>query len=109
MLMDIEWGAIFSIITFMAVIIGIIVNIKGLMNRRDEQVITDTLRDAKLDSILDKVIVLTADQKGIETTLKNHSDRLIIAEETYKSIQDKLKEICADFKEHNENENNRVS
>lgn len=89
---------ILSIVTLTAVILGIIVNFTSLRNRRDEQVKADTVRDTKLDSILSTVNRLTADQANIETVLRKHSDRILIAEQTGKAVEAKLKELCDDAK-----------
>lgn len=84
---------IVSYITLGAVIIGAIVNITGLIGRRESKAAADARMEVKLDNIFSKVDSIEKKQDGIEATLTAHGERIKAVEESTKSAHHRIDEI----------------
>lgn len=92
-------GDVLQAITLGAVILGVVVNVSGLMTKRDAQVTADARRDVKLDTILEKVGKIDTHQERTDKTLADHEGRIIKVEECAKTTEERLKELCVEHKE----------
>jgi len=80
-------------ITLGAVIIGAIVNISGIVGKRESRAAADARVEVKLDNIYSKVESIERRQTSFETTLQQHENRIIKVEESTKSAHHRIDEI----------------
>ncbi|MDF2591980.1 MAG: hypothetical protein K0S75_1446 [Clostridia bacterium] len=80
-------------ITLGAVIIGAIVNISGMVGKRESRAAADARMEVKLDNIYNKVDNIERRQTSFETTLQQHETRIIKVEESTKSAHHRIDEL----------------
>lgn len=85
---------VLSAITLGAVILTAIVQIVALISKHDTQVISDARRDAKLDTILEKMEGMATLEKAVH----NHEERLFKSEQNQEQIAIKLNDLCEEHK-----------
>lgn len=85
-----------SAITLGAVVLSAIVQIVGLVSRHDTQVVADARRDAKLDTILEKMESMST----LEKTVNALGERMYKNELEQKGLKKTLEDLC---EEHREN------
>lgn len=87
---------IISVVTLGAVILGSVVNVATLVNKRDAQVAADAKRDAKLDSLLERMEELSI----LEKDVKEHGDRITVVEQVSKAMSNKLDDLYCEHKSY---------
>jgi len=89
-----------AMITLMAVVLSIVVNVVGLINKRETKASIEAHRDAKIDNILSKVEYIAIKQNAFEETIKQHAERITVVEQSNKAAWYRLDElICKVRKE----------
>ena len=83
-------AVIVSYITLGAVIIGAVVNVTGLIGKRESKAAADARMEVKLDNIYSKVESIEKKQTTIETTLNTHENRITKVEERAKSAHHRI-------------------
>lgn len=91
-------GDVLTAITLGAVILGAIVNIVGLVSKREATVAAEARREVKLDNILDRTDAIGKRQEEFNTTLKDHETRLTKVEAKADNTCEKLNELCTEHK-----------
>lgn len=80
-------------ITLGAVVIGAIVNISGIVGKRESRAAADARLEVKLDNIYNKVESIERRQTSFEATLQQHESRIIKVEESTKSAHHRIDEL----------------
>lgn len=91
-------GDVLTAITLGAVILGAIVNIVGLVSKREATVVAEARRDVKLDNILERTNSISVRQEEFNTSLQSHEIRLTKVEAKTDSTCEKLNELCTEHK-----------
>lgn len=88
-----DMSTIISLITLGAVIIGAVVNISGLVGKREAKAAADARIEVKLDNIYTEVRGIKEEQSGIKSTLTDHEKRITKVEESTKSAHHRIDEL----------------
>lgn len=88
-----EFQTIISLITLGAVIIGAVVNVSGLVGKREAKAASDARMEVKLDNIYSKVDNIEKRQTTTETLLQAHENRITKVEESTKSAHHRIDEL----------------
>lgn len=94
--MEIE---VISAITLGAVILSSVVNVVGLVSKRDAQVSAEAKRDVKLDNILERMEGFSTHQNAVEEAVKAQGERLTIVEQSNKSLWHKVDDLYSEHRE----------
>ena len=89
---------ILSAITLGAVILSAVVNIVGLVSKREASAAADARRDVKLDNILERTDRIGKRQDEFTTVQQEHESRLTKVEAKTDNACEKLNELCQEHK-----------
>lgn len=84
---------IVSLITLGAVVLGAVVNVSGLIGKRESKAASDARLEVKLDNIYLKVDCIEKKQNNIDAVLQQHGYRITKVEESTKSAHHRIDEI----------------
>lgn len=84
---------IISLITLGAVLIGAIVNISSMIGKRESKAAADARVEVKLDNIYNKVDSIEKKQSSIESTLRDHGERITAVEQSARSAHHRIDEL----------------
>jgi TolA-binding protein len=88
-----------SAITLGAVILGAIVNIVGLVSKREAQVTSEAKRDVKLDMLISQSAEVVKTQKSIERRLEEHDKQLLTLEGRVEATAGCVETLCQEHKD----------
>jgi len=76
-----EWNDVISVLTLASVVIGILLNITNMTDKKARQAASEARIEVKLDNIYSKVDGIEKKQSSFEAMLQDHERRLTRAEE----------------------------
>lgn len=88
-----ETSSVISLITLGAVIIGAVVNVSGLIGKRESKAASDARMEVKLDNIYLKVDGMEKKVFNIDSILQQHGERITKVEESTKSAHHRIDKI----------------
>ena len=80
-------------VTLGAVILGAVVNIVGLIGKREAHAATEATRDVKLDHIVTKIDNIERCQVSLDKILQSHENRLVGVERDIKHLGIQVDEL----------------
>lgn len=83
-------------ITLGAVILGAVVNIVGLIGKREAHAATEATREVKLDHILVKVDSIERCQVSLDKILQSHENRLVGVERDIRHLGSQVEDLRND-------------
>jgi hypothetical protein len=88
-----DFTLIVSLVTLGGVIVGVVVNISGMVSKREQKAAADARIEVKLDNIYLKVDCIEKRQSSTEVQLQQHDVRITKVEESTKSAHHRIDEI----------------